>query len=100
MVKAAKQDRIQLGVAGDVISAVFLVQFIQAAGIVDKIQLIPYGDAGRITIDVITGEIDGAFGEIQELKQQYNTGKIDLLLVGTKEPLDEFPDVPSAGEMG
>jgi tripartite-type tricarboxylate transporter receptor subunit TctC len=50
--------------------------------------------------DVISGEIDAAFGEIQELQEQYEAGDIALVLVGVEERLDEFPEVPTTVEKG
>lgn len=100
LVQAARNGGIELGVTGDITSAVFLAQFVQAAGIVDQTRLVSYDDAGRMNTDVVSGELDAAFGEIQELQQQVKAGDISLLLVGTKESLKEFPNVPTAGEKG
>lgn len=100
MVQAAQQGGIQLGAVGGVTGAAFLVLWAQAAGILEQTQIVSYNDAGRMRTDVISGEIAGAFGEVQELQEQYQAGDINLLLVGTQEPLDEFPDVTAAGEKG
>ncbi len=100
MVQAANQGGIQLGAVGGVTGAAFLVLWAQAAGILDQTQIVSYNDAGRMRTDVISGEIDGAYGEIQELQEQYQAGDIRLLLVGTGQQLDEFPDVTAAGEKG
>lgn len=100
LVQAARNGGIQLGVTGNVATAVFLRQFAQAAGIVDQTELVSYDDAGQMNTDVISGEIDAAFGEIQELQQQAESGDINLILVGTEESLEDFPDVTAAGEKG
>ena len=100
LVKKAKGDGIQLGANGGVTGAAFLIQFAQAAGIMDGIQIVPYQDAGRLRTDVISGELDAALGEIQEIQSAYEAGDASLLLVGTKEPVEGFEDVTATGERG
>jgi putative tricarboxylic transport membrane protein len=98
LLKKAKGDGIQLGANGGVTGAAFLIQFAQAAGIMDGIQIVPYQDAGRLRTDVISGELDAALGEIQEIQSAYEAGDASLLLVGTKEPVKGFKDATAAGE--
>lgn len=100
MIQAANQGGIQLGAVGGVTGAAFLVLWANAAGILEQTQIVSYNDAGRMRTDVISGEIDGAFGEIQELQEQYQAGDITLLLVGVQEQIDEFPDVTTTGQKG
>lgn len=100
LIEKANNEGIQIGVVGGALSSVFVLQFIDAAGIIDGTQIVSYSDAGRQRNDAIAGETDAAFGEIQEMKEQYESGDVQLLLVGTEEPLDDFSDVTAAGEKG
>lgn len=98
--KAENGNEVQIGAVGGITGAAFSVLWAEAAGIIDNTSITTYQDAGRMRTDVISGEIDAAFGEIQELQEQYESGDIALLLVGVNEPLDEFPDVATTGEKG
>ncbi|WP_251344304.1 tripartite tricarboxylate transporter substrate-binding protein [Haloplanus halophilus] len=98
LLEKANGEGIQLGAVGGVTGAAFLIQFAEAAGILEGTQIVPYQDAGRMRTDIISGEIDGGFGEIQEMQSAYEAGDVTLLLVGTEDPVDDFPDVVAAGE--
>lgn len=100
LIQKANNEGIQLAATGGVTGAAFLIQFAQAAGIMSNTQIVPYQDAGRMRTDVISGEVDGAFGEIQEIQSAYEEGDVSLLIVGTEESIDEFQDVPAAGDRG
>lgn len=100
LVEKAKNEGIQLGSVGGLTGAAFLIQWADAVGVLGNTQIVPYDDAGKMQTDVVSGELDGAFGEIQEINSAYKSGDVSLLLVGTPEPLDAFPDVTAAGERG
>ncbi|MFB6113242.1 MAG: hypothetical protein ABEJ58_03955 [Halodesulfurarchaeum sp.] len=101
VVEAAKGgEQIQIGVVGGITGAGFAVLWANEAGILENTRMVTYQDAGRQRTEAISGEIDMSFGEIQEINEQYKSGDIALLLVGTRERLDEYPDVPSTGENG
>jgi tripartite-type tricarboxylate transporter receptor subunit TctC len=98
--KANNGNEVQIGAVGGITGAAFSVLWAEAAGILGNTTITTYQDAGRMRTDTISGEIDAAFGEIQELQEQYEAGDINLLLVGVSDPLDEFPDVAAAGQKG
>jgi len=98
LLEKAQNEPIQMGAVGGVTGAAFTIQWANAAGVLDNLQIVPFDDAGRMRTDVIAGEIDGSFAEIQEVQEQVESGDIELLLVGTEERLEEFPDVPASGE--
>ncbi|MGZ0746223.1 tripartite tricarboxylate transporter substrate-binding protein [Haloparvum sp. AD34] len=100
LLEKAKNEGIQLGAVGGLLGGAFTIQFAKAAGIWENTQIVTYNDAGRMRTDVISGEIDGAFGEIQEMKSAYQDGEVSLLVVGTEDPVEDFPDVTAAGERG
>ncbi|MDS0476937.1 tripartite tricarboxylate transporter substrate-binding protein [Natrinema sp. 1APR25-10V2] len=100
LVEKANNEGVQFGLVGGALSAVFLLQFAEGAGILDNIQIVTYSDAGRMQSDVISGEIDAAQGEIQEIRPQVEEGELELLFVGTEEPVDEFSEVTASGEKG
>lgn len=93
--KAEGGNEVQIGAVGGITGAAFSVLWADAAGILDNTNITTYQEAGRMRNDTISGEIDAAFGEIQELQEQYEAGDINLILVGVEEQLDEFPDVPT-----
>ena len=61
-----------IGAVGGVTGAAFAVLLAEAADIIDNTNIVTYQDAGRMTTDTISGEIDAAYGEIQELQSQYD----------------------------
>ncbi|WP_049937482.1 tripartite tricarboxylate transporter substrate-binding protein [Haloplanus natans] len=98
--KAEGGDTVNIGAVGGVTGAAFAVLVAEAAGITDNTNIVTYQDAGRMTTDTISGEIDAAYGEIQELQSQYEAGDISLIVVGVEDRLDDFPDVPTTVENG
>lgn len=100
LVEKANNEGVQLGLVGGALSAVFLLQFAEGAGILDNVQIVTYSDDGRLQSDVVSGEIDAAQGEIQEIGPQIESGEVEPLFVGTKEPVEEYPDVTASGEKG
>lgn len=98
--KANGGNTVNIGAVGGITGAAFSVLWANAAGILDNVSITTYQESGRMRTDVISGEIDAAFGEIQELQEQYEAGDINLVLVGVEERLDEFPDVPTTVEKG
>ena len=98
--KAQNGDTVNIGAVGGVTGAAFAVLLAEAAGITGNTNIVTYQDAGRMTTDTISGEIDAAYGEIQELQSQYEAGDISLLVVGVEDRLDDFPDVPTTVEKG
>jgi len=100
LVETAKQDGIQFGISGGLASAVFPVQFAQEAGFVDNLEIVPYDDAGRMENDVITGEIDTAYGELVELEGLLEEGDIQLLYAGIDKEVRNYEDIPNINDTG
>lgn len=89
-----------IGVVGQPSSATFVLQWTNALDLLDGYRLVSYDDAGRMRTDTMSGELDASFGEIQELTEQYESGDVELILVGVEESIDEFPDVPTVADIG
>ncbi|MFC6964302.1 Bug family tripartite tricarboxylate transporter substrate binding protein [Halocatena marina] len=101
LVKKAKNgNEVQIGAVGGITGAAFSILWADTAGILNNTSITTYQDAGRMRTDTISGEIDAAFGEIQELKEQHKAGDINLILVGVKDKLKKFSDVPTTSENG
>ncbi|WP_228546246.1 tripartite tricarboxylate transporter substrate-binding protein [Halegenticoccus tardaugens] len=99
-VETAKRETIQFGITGGLDSAAFPVEFGQAAGILDNMEIVSYDDAGQMESDVITGEIDVAYGELVEIRELESEGEVKLLFAGLDKPIEDFEDVPTAKETG
>ncbi|WP_199174860.1 Bug family tripartite tricarboxylate transporter substrate binding protein [Halegenticoccus soli] len=99
-VETAKQKTVQFGITGGLDSAVFPVEFGQETGILDNMEIVSYDDAGQMESDVITGEIDVAYGELVEIKELESEGEVKLLFAGIDEPVEGFEEVPTAEETG
>ena len=102
VIEGAKNDPpLQIGAVGGGLSQVFSLRVIEAAGIIDQTQFVSYQDAGEMRNDVISGNVDVAIGEIQEMLPQVEAGDVALVLAGTtQDQIDRFPDVPTTGDMG
>jgi tripartite-type tricarboxylate transporter receptor subunit TctC len=102
VVEGAKNDPpLQIGAVGGGLSQVFSLRVIEAADIIEESQFVSYQDAGEMRNDVISGNVDVAIGEIQEMLPQVEEGDVELVLAGTEQDqIERFPDVPTTGDMG
>lgn len=100
VVETARNEGIQFGISGGLASAVFPVQFAQEAGFLENLEIVPYDDAGRMENDVITGEIDIAYGELVELEGLVQEGDIELLFAGIDKEVRNYEDVPNVEDTG
>jgi tripartite-type tricarboxylate transporter receptor subunit TctC len=96
----ASENEFLFGITGGLDSAVFPVEFAQAAGILDNMELVAYDDAGQMENDVITSEIDVAFGELVEVAPLVDEGEMRLLFAGLDQPVRDFEDVPTIESTG
>ncbi|WP_238532895.1 Bug family tripartite tricarboxylate transporter substrate binding protein [Halalkalicoccus jeotgali] len=100
LVDTAQSEAISFGISGGLDSAAFPVQFAQEAGFLNNLEIVAYDDAGRMENDVITGEIDCAYGELVELEGLVEEGEIELLYVGYDETVEGYEDVPNVEDTG
>lgn len=100
LVDTGRSEGIDFGISGGIDSAAFPVQFAQAAGFLDNLQIVAYDDAGRMENDVITGEIDCAYGELVELEGLVEEGEIELLYVGYDGEVEGYENVPNVEDTG
>ncbi|XVH33350.1 Bug family tripartite tricarboxylate transporter substrate binding protein (plasmid) [Haloferacaceae archaeon DSL9] len=99
-VETAEQETVQFGITGGIDSAVFPIEFGQASGIMDNLEIIAYDDAGQQNSDVITGEIDVAYGELVEIRELEADGEVSLLFAGIDEEVADYEDVPTVESTG
>lgn len=99
-VETAEQEGITWAITGGLSSAAFPVQFSEEAGIIENVSFVAYDDAGQMTSDLLSGEIDAIFDEIVDQMGQIESGDIDPLFVGLREPFPDFEDVPNIEETG
>lgn len=100
LVDTARSEGISFGISGGLDSAAFPVQFAQEAEFLDNLEIVAYDDAGRMENDVITGEIDCAYGELVELESLVKEGEIELLYVGYDGEVEGYEDVPNVEDTG
>ncbi len=70
----------------------------KAAGV--QAAVVSHEGGGDLMINVLNGTLDFGIGEMQELRAQYDAGKIRLLGVLTDKRLPDFPDLATAREQG
>lgn len=100
VVDAGKNGRVTFGISGGLDSAVFPINFAQEAGFLDNLEIVAYDDAGRMENDVITGEIDVAYGELVELESLVEEGDVKLLFAGIDKEVEGYEDVPNVEDTG
>ena len=72
--------------------------FEAAAGI--KLQGVPYRGAAPAITDMLSGHLDGLFGDVPTVQAQVRAGKLTALAATSTERSDIFPDVPTFVEQG
>lgn len=61
---------------------------------------VPYGGANDTVLALLGGELDAAVLSPASIRQYMETDGVRLLTVSTKERVSEFPEVPTAYELG
>jgi tripartite-type tricarboxylate transporter receptor subunit TctC len=72
--------------------------FEDAAGI--KLQAVPYRGAAPAMVDILSGHLDGLFGDVPTVMGLVKAGKLKALAATSTERSDIFPDVPTFVEQG
>lgn len=72
---------------------------LEGAGIADFIY-VPYNSAGEMHADLLGGRLHGMYDEMGSVMAMVEGGKIAPLIVINETPIENFPDVPAAGELG
>jgi tripartite-type tricarboxylate transporter receptor subunit TctC len=94
-----KPGAITIGITGrGAISDLGRQLFEDAAGI--KLQEVPYRGAAPAITDIISGHLDGMFGDVPTVMAQVRAGKLKALAATSTERSDIFPDVPTFVEQG
>jgi tripartite-type tricarboxylate transporter receptor subunit TctC len=90
---------ITIGITGrGAISHLGLELFQAAAGV--KFQAVPYRGAAQAVTDLLSGRLDGLFGDVPTIISQVRAGKLKALAATSRERSDIFPDVPTFVEQG
>lgn len=100
LVDKGQTDEVLFGISGGLDSAVFPIDFAKEAGFLENLEVVAYDDASRMENDVITGEIDCAYGELVELEPVVEAGDIELLYVGIDQTIEGYEDVPNVNDTG
>ena len=94
-----KPGAITIGVTGrGAISDLGRQLFEDAAGI--KLQGVPYHGAAPAITDILSGRLDGLFGDVPTVMGQVQAGKLKALAAISTQRSDIFPDVPTFVEQG
>ncbi len=94
-----KPGAITIGITGrGAISDLGRQLFEDAAGI--KLQAVPYRGAAPAITDLLSGHLDGLFGDVPTVMAQVRAGKLKALAATSTERSDIFPDVPTFVELG
>jgi len=72
--------------------------FKEASGL--KMNFIPYAQEGSVSANVLSGNIDGMFGEISSILGYMESGKMKPILVFADKRLEDFPNIPTTVEKG
>ena len=99
LIKASKTAPLNWGVAqiGGT-EHVGLFQFAKAAGI--KFKAVPFGGGGQMVQALMAGKIDATLPNVSEALSQVKDGTFRALAVLAEKRLKDFPDVPTANELG
>lgn len=65
-----------------------------------ELSYVPYESAGEMHADLLGGHIDAIFEEIGPTASLLEEGMVRALVVFAEERLEDFPDVPTAPELG
>jgi len=94
-----KPGAITIGITGrGAISDLGRQLYEDAAGI--KLQGVPYRGAAPAITDLLSGHLDGLFGDVPTVLGQVRAGKLKALAATSTERSDIFPDVPTFVEQG
>ena len=94
-----KPGAITVGITGrGAISDLGRQLYEDAAGI--KLQAVPYRGAAPAITDMLSGHLDGLFGDVPTVLAQVRAGKLRALAATSSERSDIFPDVPTFVEQG
>lgn len=72
---------------------------LEGAGISDFIY-VPYNSAGEMHADLLGGRLHGMYDEMGSVMAMVEGGKIEPLIVINEDRIENFQDVPAAGELG
>lgn len=61
---------------------------------------VPYGGANDTVLALLGGELDAAVLSPSSIRQYMESDGVKLLTISTQERVEEFPDVPTAYELG
>jgi tripartite-type tricarboxylate transporter receptor subunit TctC len=94
-----KPGTITIGITGrGALSDLGRILFEDSAGI--KLQAVPYRGAAPAITDMLSGHLDGLFGDVPTVLGQVRAGKLRALAATSTERSDIFPDVPTFVEQG
>jgi tripartite-type tricarboxylate transporter receptor subunit TctC len=94
-----KPGAITIGITGrGAISDLGRQLYADAAGI--KLQGVPYRGAAPAITDLISGHLDGLFGDVPTVMAQVRAGKLKALAATSTQRSDIFPNVPTFVEQG
>lgn len=72
---------------------------LEGAGITDFVY-VPYNSAGEMHADLLGGRLHGMYDEMGSVMAMVEGEKIEPLIVINEDRINNFPDVPAAGELG
>ncbi len=94
-----KPGAITIGITGrGAISDLGRQLYEDAAGI--KLQGVPYRGAALAITDLLSGHLDGLFGDVPTVMAQVRAGKLKALAATSTQRSDIFPNVPTFVEQG
>ena len=95
----ANQDKVSLGTPGaNSLPHVAGIQFQNLTG--THFPFVPYRGAGPMMLDVIAGQIDMVFDQVQSSLTYIRTGRIKPFAVTAAARVPALPDVPTVDEAG
>ncbi|WP_219914501.1 tripartite tricarboxylate transporter substrate binding protein [Thalassobacillus sp. CUG 92003] len=74
------------------------LEFKDATGL--DLNFIPYDEQGSVSSNVLSGNIDGMFGEISSILGYMESGEMKPILIFAEERLKDFPEIPTTVEKG
>lgn len=75
-----------------------LAQLAEAAGIPHKV--VPFGSGAQMVQALLSGAIDATLPNVSEAANQVGDGSFTAVAVLANERLDDYPDIPTAKELG
>jgi tripartite-type tricarboxylate transporter receptor subunit TctC len=95
----ANQDKVSLGTPGaNSLPHVAGIQFQNLTG--TRFPFVPYRGAGPAMLDVIAGQIDMVFDQVQSSLSYIRAGRIKAFAVTAAERVPALPEVPTVDEAG